>query len=535
MYSQSRSVMHNPHIDIIHHLALFYTPPPSKPRPFSTHTPPSSEAGPSTQPLNRSPTTTKVIGAKHRQPHRVDLGDRNTAGRAPGVVSVGLNAGAAIRGDPLIGKSMLGHLGPGQLPFLDFVDRTATTSFMAPLNPTCILWGLQSGWIVHSTLLNPLPTPGRLTGPSITCQRSEFYPIHSDSIRCLWMPPEFAEVQVNPVMRDEQVVKAVFASGGDDGVVKLWRVDPGSGMNTSGSSNRRGPTTPNGWARNDVVGELVPIWTSARITKGNEEENTVKDEQRAGGSKDPVVQVRFDWRIGVLVAACESGAIWVWYGLNGEVEDVTSTRIKAEVGIPVTAKHLDMVVRTVPLDCENLEEIEEVTVEILVQYEGEGSIHRYDAMLGKEGAVKQIDHKIFGDSASPILSIFADLSAPLNLSLPKSLVPADFAIRLVTPGTEKNKAAGNASETGVNAPKPPGEVQATTRGLADARFIVTGDLEGVVAVYKWDDKPIKVIEAVAEGEEVREREYVKSVRKWDTGAGPVTCVTAARGLIASGR
>jgi hypothetical protein len=89
--------MHNPHIDIIHHLSLFHNP-------TSTRKP-----APPT-PNGKSPS--KVIGAKHRQAHRHESAG---SGRAPHVVSVGMNAGVAIRGDPLVGRSLLGYLGPGQI------------------------------------------------------------------------------------------------------------------------------------------------------------------------------------------------------------------------------------------------------------------------------------------------------------------------------------------------------------------------------------------------------------------------------------
>ena len=92
--------MHNPHIDIIHHLSLFHNPPTIARKPVTINN-------------GKSPATTKVIGAKHRQLHRTENG--SGSGKAPQVVSVGLNAGVAIRGDPLIGRSMQGYLGPGQI------------------------------------------------------------------------------------------------------------------------------------------------------------------------------------------------------------------------------------------------------------------------------------------------------------------------------------------------------------------------------------------------------------------------------------
>jgi hypothetical protein len=92
-YSRATTVIHNPHIDIIHHLALFHNPSPSRKPPAAGKSP------------------TKLIGAKHRQAHRSDL----PGGRAPHVVSVGMNAGVAIRGDPLVGRSLQGYLGPGQI------------------------------------------------------------------------------------------------------------------------------------------------------------------------------------------------------------------------------------------------------------------------------------------------------------------------------------------------------------------------------------------------------------------------------------
>ncbi|KAJ9119876.1 hypothetical protein QFC24_005590 [Naganishia onofrii] len=540
-YSRATTVMHNPHIDIIHHLSLFHNPPTIARKPVTINN-------------GKSPATTKVIGAKHRQLHRTENG--SGSGKAPQVVSVGLNAGVAIRGDPLIGRSMQGYLGPGQIPALDDVDRVPTAAYSTPMNPSCILWGLRSGIVVHSTLLNPVPTPGRLTGSSVSCF---FEQAHTDAVRCIYMPP----AGKSQTAKSEE--RPVFFSGGEDGRVKMWMLDHNS---------KRGLSSPGG------TGEITCIWSSTPLNPSRESPPVVYDEKREPGLVDPVVQIRYDPDSGLVVAATESGNVWVWTMFMPCSTGMVAYRVFQGGYLPTGARgtntptHLEFDID--PTTAHNLaaastlDDIQDashraIVARIMLHNSAESQIHRISVHLQSSGALSHIETaRLVVPGALPIYTINTVLDTGADtqnaVALEKVLVPADFTVRLVhhqSDGTEKMKTEGsNAAQqesseefapeglNGKSTPEMGGDSYAqsytpsplTATSTQSARShsipnIVAGTRDGWVSIWSWSQQASGPNKSLPEDTANR---ILRPIKSWRISEGAVTSIVASRSLVATG-
>lgn len=471
-----------------------------------------------------------------------------------------MNAGVAIRGDPLIGRSMQGYLGPGQIrelpawlgirmtdgPFkiaaLDGVDRVPTAVYTAPVNPSCIIWGLRSGIIVHSTLLNPPPNPGRFTGPSVS---SPFEHSHTDAVRCVYMPP---------IPKDKTPEKPLFVSGGEDGRVKMWMLDP---------SSRKGASSVGG------SGELVCLWTSAPLNSSPESPSTIIDEERAPGLIDPVVQVRYDPQSGLIVAATEHGNVWVWTMFMPRSAGVMAHRVYQGPYSEATMRgrnaptHLEFDVE--PETIKNLTAASPVEgpqtrpsltqVRIMLHTATESQIHRISVYLEPSGSLSHVEHAaLLAPGTLPIQTIDAVLvSSPAHQSaigLEKVLVPADFTIKVVRSAQSSSPATPDAAEehggsSGFSMEAPRGEAEAMTEvdGSDDGGrtptstshtaknygqpFIVAGTQDGWVLIWLWTQSGQPNGEGNA-------GHSVKPLKRWRISEGAVTKIVASRGLVATG-
>ncbi|KAJ9111688.1 hypothetical protein QFC19_001047 [Naganishia cerealis] len=543
IYSRATTVMHNPHIDIIHHLSLFHN------SATIARKAPAANNG-------KSPATTKVIGAKHRQLHRIDNG--SASGRAPQVVSVGMNAGVAIRGDPLVGRSMQGYLGPGQIPALDDVDRVPTAAYCAPVNPSCILWGLRSGIVVHSTLFNPVPTPGRLTGPSVSCA---FEQAHTDAVRCIYMPP------TSPTQMAKNEERAVFLSGGEDGRVKVWSLDPAS---------KRGMSSLGG------TGEMTCIWSSAPLNPSRESPSVVNDEKRDLGLVDPVVQLRYDPLSGLVVAATEAGNVWVWTMFMPCSAGMVAYRVFQGGYLPLASRgtntpmHLEFDIdpataHNLVVPSTNLGDLQDTSdrllkVRIMLHNSAESQLHRISVYLQSSGALSRIEcARLVAPGALSIYSIdtVLDTGAGMqnDIGLEKVLVPADFTVKVVhhqatTDCTERAKSKRQderqqVGDTGVSevandhsspelsgddyspssTPPPFAAPQSQSTSSYSLPYIVAGTKDGWVLIWTWTQNANYSSNPSAGNVD---DQVIKPLKRWKISDGAVTKVVASRGLVATG-
>ncbi|KAJ9096074.1 hypothetical protein QFC21_005439 [Naganishia friedmannii] len=542
-YSRATTVMHNPHIDIIHHFSLFHNPPTIARKPPATNN-------------GKSPATTKVIGAKHRQLHRIE--NASGSGKAPQVVSVGLNAGVAIRGDPLIGRSMQGYLGPGQIPALDDVDRVPTTAYTAPVNPSCILWGLRSGIVVHSTLFNPVPTPGRLTGASVSCS---FEQAHTDAVRCIYMPPQ------GKTQTAKSEERPVFFSGGEDGRVKMWMLDPNS---------KRGLCSLGG------TGEITCIWSSAPLNPSRESPSTVYDEKRNPGLIDPVVQIRYDPDSGLVVAATERGNVWLWTMFMPCSTGMAAYRVFEGGYLPAGAKgtntpmHLEFDID--PQTSHNLptrstlDDLQDasdrlVKARIMLHNSAESQIHRISVNLQSSGALSHVETvRLVAPGALPLYTIDTVLDTGTDMQNPialdKVLVPADFTVRLVQTQSSsddmenvevesskvgQHEGAETSAQREVNGnssgeisgesysqshtPSPLTSTPAPITRSYSMPYIVAGTRDGWVIIWSWAQL---AGDSNKSSTEATENQTVMPLKRWRISEGAVTSVIASRSLVATG-
>ncbi|KAJ9121587.1 hypothetical protein QFC22_002206 [Naganishia vaughanmartiniae] len=449
-YSRATTVMHNPHIDIIHHLSLFHNPP------TIARKPPAANKG-------KSPATTKVIGAKHRQLHRIENG--SGSGKAPQVVSVGLNAGVAIRGDPLIGRSMQGYLGPGQI---------------------------------------------------------------------------------------------------QDGRVKMWMLDPNS---------KRGLSSLGG------TGEITCIWSSAPLNPSRESPSVVYDEKRDPGLVDPVVQVRYDPDSGLVVAAAESGNVWMWTMLMPCSTGMVASRVFNGGYLPAGARgtnepiHLEFDVDpttahnlATPLTLDDIQDAPDrlIKVRIMLQNSAESRIHRISVHLQSSGVFSHVETaRLVAPGALPIYTIDTVLDTGADtqnlIALEKVLVPADFTVRLVHPqsfsdGTENVKSDGETvrqqndsdepgqeqvsgsslPEMGESCPQSLTPSPLTTTPNQSTRshsipYIVAGTRDGWVLIWSWA-QDASLHKSFVDGES----RSVMPLKRWRISEGAVTSVVASRSLVATG-
>lgn len=432
---------------------------------------------------------------------------------------------------------------------LDGVDRVPTAVFTAAVNPSCILWGLRSGVIVHSTLLNPPPIPGRFTGSSVS---SPFDQSHTDAVRCVYMPPSH---------KDKIPEKPLFVSGGEDGRVKLWMLDP---------SSKKGASSIGG------SGELTCLWTSAPINASRESPSTVVDEERTPGLIDPVVQVRYDPQSGLIVAATEHGNVWLWTMFMPQAAGMVAHRVyqgqyseatmhgrnaptQLEFDIePETVKNL--AATSHPEDTLDASP-RLMQVRIMLHCAAESQIHRISAYLEPTGSLSHVEHAtLIAPGTLPIHTIDAVLDSSLAhqsaIGLEKVLVPADFTIKVVRSAQPSAAVTPDASDeqgqsnylSHSNSESTGGQGEATldhTSGSDEAGplptssshtaknygqpFIAAGTQDGWVLLWSWAStgSPRDTSDGNAEL-------VFKPLKRWKISEGAVTKVVASRGLIATG-
>lgn len=357
-----------------------------------------------------------------------------------------------------------------------------------------------------------------------------------------------------PTLKDKALEKPLFVSGGEDGRVKMWMLDP---------SSRKGASSIGG------SGELVCLWTSAPLNASRESPSTIIDEERAPGLIDPVVQVRYDPQSGLIIAATEHGNVWVWTMFmprsagvmahrvyQGQYSEATMrgrnapTHLEFDVE-PETVKNL-----TPTSPAEGSEISPSLTqVRIMLHTAAESQIHRISVYLEPSGSLSHVEHAtLLAPGTLPIQTIDAVLvSSPAHQSaigLEKVLVPADFTIKVVRSAQSSSPATPDAAEehsapsgssieaacgkaaamTEVDGSDDGGPAPTSTSHTAKnygQPFIVAGTQDGCVLIWLWKQSGQSFSEGHA-------RHPVKPLKRWKISEGAVTKVVASHGLVATG-
>lgn len=350
----------------------------------------------------------------------------------------------------------------------------------------------------------------------------------------------------------------LFVSGGEDGRVKLWMLDP---------SSKKGASSIGG------SGELTCIWTSAPLNASRESPATVLDEERTPGLIDPVVQVRYDPSSGLIVAATEHGNVWLWTmfmprsaGMiahrvhQGQYSEATMrgrnapTQLEFDIE-PATVKNLT----ATALSGDSLEAIPPLMqVRIMLHNAAESQIHRISAYLESSGSLSHVEHAtLLAPGTLPIQTIDAVLDSSLAhqsaIGLEKVLVPADFMIKVVRSTQTSTPVTPDALEEQGEPSDFPHRDSEVTNVDAEATmqnngsdeggsmptsshtaknygkpFIAAGTQDGWVIIWSWTQT------GQVNGPNGNGGRSVEPLKRWKISEGAVTKVVASRGLIATG-
>ncbi|KAK4689613.1 hypothetical protein P7C73_g477, partial [Tremellales sp. Uapishka_1] len=270
-----------------------------------------------------------------------------------------------------------------------------------------------------------------------------------------------------------------WVTGGADGRVKVWQLDPGENLPMSAKKTPTRQETPGTISclfTSDVVQTLLPRSEEVR--------------RRQVGKPDGIVLARCDVAQGVACGVTRDGDLRIWFGIGSDVQEVRiDAGSEAEMG---GVERLEMKVRS-------------NTAEILIHHKGNSTFTRYNVLPDTTSS------KLFiTPTGSSLTKLSAHLDPAAPLSLPAGLT--SLSARIISSPTTPD------AQSPIGSPGP--ELPAR-EGEEFGKFVVGGDEEGKVWIWPW------------EGSE----DVNGPIRGWSTGMGKVGKVTAidvACGLVAIG-
>ncbi|WVQ95174.1 hypothetical protein IAU59_002268 [Kwoniella sp. CBS 9459] len=489
--SKAGMVIHTPPTSLIHNLSLSYPPfVPAAPRslvvgknhatskgktsPSLLATPSAPQAGDATNNDSLPSTPTKLT---HRQKYEAILAA--TTRPPPYIMSATLVYGGVVRSDPISGRVTKGFWGPGRdanfhlRPHLDPAAE-ATALYLHTRSQNHILWGLRTGSCVHTSVQSRHHAThgGRASSVNV---HSESEDSHFGEINDIWQPETGGSEQTR------------WVTAGEDGRVKLWTFNPGSG------NPRSGKRTPGV--------EVNPASISCLFTSETVEHplpnRSDASKRRQSGRPDEVIMARYEQTHDVMCGITEDGDLRIWF------DAATSPK---EVRLDAGAAEMEGEIKSVALDARKDEH--GVNASILVLHRRSPLITRYDA--NPTGLIRSVPYS--SPTGASITALHTSFRPTQPISSPHN--GHSLSARIVTP-----------NETPESASPPPFDLppllNAKTPEKEFGKFIMAGDDAGFVHIWAWDESRFG-------------SDSTSPVRSWEAMAGRITSLDYSCGLVAVG-
>lgn len=282
-----------------------------------------------------------------------------------------------------------------------------------------------------------------------------------------------------------------WVTGGTDGLVKYWQLNPAQG--------RIGKRSPAG----DIPASITCLFTSSTIldTLPNRPEYV---KRRQTGKPDDVTIVRCDNTYNVVCGVTEDGDLRIWFDVRSGQE----REVRVDVG---SAEEMGGV-KHMELDAQS-----QHSVSVMILHHRSSTFTRYDINAPPEDQVEMASHPF----RSPGPGAFSALRTCLRPAPPistRSVRPPVLSTH--TPDTvevvPQSSSSTSLSSAPNGSPTPPTPPKTTDYG----RFVVTGDEDGVACIWKWDVGP---------------EDEISPIRAWPAMNGKITSIDASCGLVAFGR
>lgn len=282
-----------------------------------------------------------------------------------------------------------------------------------------------------------------------------------------------------------------WVTGGDDGRVKYWQLNPGTGRSGKKSAS-------------DAPASITCIFSSSPV----EEPIVDRVEEvrlRQMAHPDAIIEVRCDVDRDVVCGVTEDGDLRLWF------DAATSPR---EVRVDVGSERRLGGVRQLELHCKDTRD--GLVASALIHHRKNSMFARYDISLNANG--KQTIRTTFYSTPAeaPLTALNANLDPVPDISMPPKAEQSMLA-RIVTP------ASTSASVSCVTSPllSPDPETKETGEEPQTGGFLIGGDEQGYAYVWEWNGVPYN--------------DVILPVRGWQAAEGRITAVQYSCGIAATGR
>ena len=340
----------------------------------------------------------------------------------------------------------------------------------------------MNGSCVHTTLASKSQSSqgGRATSINVVSSVAD---AHEGEICDIWMDT----TQESGTTR--------WVTGGTDGLVKYWQLNPAQ------SQTRSGKRSPAG----DIPGSITCLFTSSTIL------DTIPDradyvKRRQTGKPDDVTIVRCDDAHNVVCGVTEDGDLRVWFDAGSGKE--------REVRIDVGSAEEHGGVKRFELNATG-----DDSVSVMVLHHRSSTFTRYDILAPSDEPVRVNSYGF----QSPVPGAFSAIHTCLQHApaiSTRSILPP--ALSNPAPISEEDEPDQGSTASTSLSPTPLKMPTSTSPSGSDdyGRFVVSGDEHGVACIWKWD---------------VTENDEITPIRIWPAMNGRITAIDASCGLVALGR